>query len=106
MNKTYTLKKEIKFKDGTIFPANSKICFSSVENSTTLCSIYLEKDPTKSYKIKWLSFVQFCGIKIPSMNQLHKYSDGISKSITGYKVEPDGYGPDGAPSWLIVLGYI
>lgn len=32
--------------------------------------------------------------------------DGIAKSITGKRVEPDGIASDGSPSWLLVLGYI
>ena len=43
----------------------------------------------------------------PSMNTLQKWdSDGYSKTVTGHKVEPDGYGPDGSPSWLLVIGVI
>ena len=50
---------------------------------------------------------RFTGInKRPSQRTLEKYSDCISKSVTGCKVEPDGYGPDGSPSWLLVLGLI
>ncbi len=45
--------------------------------------------------------------KPPSMNTLEKWSnDGVAKSVTGARVEPDGYGPDGSPSWLLVLGFI
>lgn len=32
--------------------------------------------------------------------------DGVCESVTGDTVEPDGYGPDGAPSWLRALGMI
>ena len=32
--------------------------------------------------------------------------DSVCPSITGDTVEPDGYGPDGAPSWLLLLGAI
>jgi hypothetical protein len=44
--------------------------------------------------------------KCPGMKTLEKYSDCISKSVTGCRVEPDGYGPDGSPSWLLVVGVI
>ena len=45
--------------------------------------------------------------KPPSMRALEKMaSDGIARSITGKKVEPDGFGPDGSPSWLIALGLV
>lgn len=43
----------------------------------------------------------------PSEKTLMKWSDdGIAKSVTGARVEPDGYGPDGSPSWLLALGLI
>ena len=32
--------------------------------------------------------------------------DSVCPSITGYDVEPDGYDPDGAPSWLLILGLV
>jgi hypothetical protein len=45
--------------------------------------------------------------KPPGMRTLERYSfDGIAKSVTGARVEPDGYGPDGSPSWLLCLGLI
>jgi hypothetical protein len=45
--------------------------------------------------------------KCPSMNTLEKWSnDGIAKSVTGKKCEPDGYSNDFAPSWLLVMGVI
>lgn len=55
-----------------------------------------------------LSHNSFRGIgKPPSMRQLEKMvNDGIAKSVTGKRVEPDGHGPDGSPSWLLVLGMI
>lgn len=46
-------------------------------------------------------------INQPSFATLEKWNnDGIVKSLTGKKVEPDGFGPDGFPSWMIVLGII
>ncbi len=45
--------------------------------------------------------------KAPSIKSLQKQSwDGIVKTPTGHKVEPDGYGPDGCPSWMLVVGII
>lgn len=36
----------------------------------------------------------------------HLVCDSICPSITGDNVEPDGHGPDGAPSWMLVLGLV
>lgn len=45
--------------------------------------------------------------KAPSIATLEKWSnDGICKTPTGHKVEPDGHGPDGVPSWLLLMGMI
>lgn len=44
---------------------------------------------------------------IPSAATLDKWSnDGVCRTVTGDMVEPDGEGPDGAPSWLVALGLI
>ena len=46
-------------------------------------------------------------IKEPSFNCLQKWSDdGICKSVFGAKVEPDGFGTLGEPSWLLASGMI
>ncbi len=58
--------------------------------------------PAFSAPIKTKSFHFF--FKEPSLRTLEKWSsDGIAKSVTGHRVEPDGYGPDGSPSWLLVM---
>jgi len=44
---------------------------------------------------------------VPSERTLEKWLfDDVVKTPTGHKVEPDGHGPDGSPSWLRVLGLI
>ena len=60
-------------------------------------------DATLTFKTR--KFTTF--FKPPTMKTLEKYSlDGVAKSVTGKRCEPDGYGPDGSPSWLLVLGMI
>lgn len=45
--------------------------------------------------------------KPPSIKTMEKWMDeGIAKTVTGKKTEPDGHGEDGSPSWLSVLGLI
>jgi hypothetical protein len=45
--------------------------------------------------------------KPPTMKTLEKYSnDAIAKTPTGFKTEPDGFGEDNSPSWLLVMGLI
>lgn len=45
--------------------------------------------------------------ELPSLEELtDALSDGACETPTGDSVEPDGHGPDGAPSWLLALGLI
>jgi hypothetical protein len=44
---------------------------------------------------------------LPSLNTMREMScEGIAETPTGYRVEPDGRGPDGSPSWLLIFGVI
>ena len=44
---------------------------------------------------------------LPSMQDLMAWNeDGICETPTGHRVEPDGTGPDGVPSWLRALRLI
>jgi hypothetical protein len=44
---------------------------------------------------------------LPSFETLQEWEhDGICETPTGHKVEPDGVGPDGVPSWLRCLSII
>lgn len=43
----------------------------------------------------------------PDIDTLQDWLDEAGcETITGYWVEPDGFGPDGSPSWLLVMGLI
>ena len=52
----------------------------------------------------------FCGkfSKMPSATTLQKWEwdGGFCKTVLGEKTEPDGHGPSGAPSWMLVAGII
>jgi hypothetical protein len=44
---------------------------------------------------------------MPSVEDLEDWgNDGVCESVTGERVEPDGYGSDGFPSWMLALGMI
>ena len=44
---------------------------------------------------------------LPSMQELMAWNEnGICETPTGHRVEPDGTGPDGVPSWLRALRLI
>ena len=45
--------------------------------------------------------------ELPSLQELMAWDeDGICETPTGHRVEPDGTGPDGVPSWLRALRLI
>lgn len=84
----------------------------------TMCDVcfYQDKDLGEMMNIKapngaeWKLLTRI-GIrffkKFPSMKQLEKWTeDSVCLSVTGKRVEPDGYGPDGSPSWLLALSLI
>lgn len=46
-------------------------------------------------------------IKAPSIERMQKWDDdGICNTVFGERTEPDGYGPNGEPSWLLAMGMI
>lgn len=107
--KTTTTKKDLTFsKSGTTIPSGTTLTvYFDPENSSY---VYLDPKGTPSRKRIRLetSHKYLTGFgKPPGMGTLEKYSyNGVSKTVTGYRTEPDGYGPDGSPSWLLVLGVI
>jgi hypothetical protein len=45
--------------------------------------------------------------KKPGISTLRRWDmDGYCKTITGKKTEPDGFGEDGSPSWMLAMGLI
>lgn len=45
--------------------------------------------------------------KPPSDKAMEKMgNDGVCTTPTGHRTEPDGYGPDGSPSWMKVMGFM
>lgn len=57
------------------------------------------------YNVKTLKAEIF--FKKPSLSTLRKWSyDGVAKTVTGHKTELDGHGPDGSPSWFLLMGMI
>lgn len=102
MNKT--LLRDVKLKDGRTFAKGTafSVAFAKTEKGTT----YLEvSNLDGSHAFKTLRFSSF--FKAPSLATMEKWSfDGIAKSVSGHRVEPDGFGPDGSPSWLLVIGVI
>jgi hypothetical protein len=69
--------------------------------------------PLEEWRVKKLAMVvalpAWCQVvkALPTMKQLELWTyDSICETPTGDRVEPDGTGPDGTPSWLMALGMI
>ena len=101
--KTQNDKKEIKLKDGTIFPLNTECTL--VFNTTAICEVVTAD---RTFKTRCANLPHwFSDIERPTMEELEEANlDGICPSILGESVEPDGWDCDKSPSWLIALGLI
>lgn len=105
-NKKYTISKPIKWKDGSVTEAGESVEVSYKRGNHTTAFLMLDGTP-KGVRITNLSMYLKGYPKMPGMAALEKMSDAaVVPTPSGYKVEPDGYGPDGSPSWMLVAGVI
>ena len=92
-------KKQINLKDGTTLPKGLPVTFIPGKDSRCLVHSPEHSEPLQ---VRITS-----AFPAPSMISLERWSDdGVCKTPTGKRVEPDGYGPDGSPSWLLAFGMI
>ena len=106
--KQYKLKKNVRTKKGDEFERG--ITFKVVSyDSKYPYLVRLESDdgrkfavaPSSAYRI----FERFP--KPPSFRTLTKWmDDNVATALDGKRVEPDGFSPSGAPSWMLVEGLI
>lgn len=91
--------KEIKLKDGSTIPKGLPVTFIEGKDSRCLVHSPLHSEPLQ---VRITS-----AFKAPSMSLLERWSyESVVRTPTGKRVEPDGHGPDGSPSWLLVMGFI
>ncbi len=95
---------EIRLKDGTTFPVGTPCVITFALGST----VVTVAAPMRDFKVRCAQLPHyFKAFKKPSLSTMERWSnDGVAKTVTGDRTEPDGYGPDGAPSWLLALGLI
>jgi len=106
--KSTTTIKESTLKDGTVIPKGARVQVDFSEKYPYFLTLDIEGlgrtlslNPSGAYK-KLRGFT-----KPPSVRTMEKWSnDAIAKTITGKRTEPDGFGPDGSPSWMLVMGVI
>lgn len=107
---------ELKLKDGSIIPARTVVTVSFNDDKPGIanCTVWFQPGMVdlmyKTYKIKTITLFKYFGrpfTKVPGRAALERMiSDGVAKTVTGKRTEPDGFGDDDSPSWLLVLGYI
>lgn len=97
--KTIKTIKPLNLKDGSNIPQGSNLVF--VRNGD-MDSVGIFSYNGRELKMRYRSV-----LKNPSIKSLEKWtSDSVCKSVFGNKVEPDGFGPEGEPSWLLAVGLI
>ena len=100
--------KDIKLKSGGVLAKGTAVTITWPDDRRPSLARVVSSD--LDFRISSKNLVGYFGrpfVKVPTISALMKMSnDGIVKSLTGERVEPDGYGNDGSPSWLLVLGYI
>lgn len=104
--KLYKVSKAIQWKDGATTRVGETVGVTYTGNSPSLAVVHTAFGP-KKMGIRNLHQYLKGYPKMPGLASLERMSyDGIAKTPTGHRVEPDGYGPDGSPSWLLVSGYV
>jgi hypothetical protein len=107
-SRSYSLKKDITSKKTQVtVPSGTKVSLSWKDRNGEITQI--TDDAGNVMSVRTMNLYNYVSgvTKPPSMGTLERWtSDGVAKTVTGERVEPDGHGSDGAPSWLLALGYI
>jgi hypothetical protein len=95
--------KPIKLKDGSEIPTGAQISWSKGQAAVT----WSQDGEVRTGRISALRAADVLGIEKPSDAQVSKWViDSVCESILGAEVEPDGFDPQGSPSWLLAMGLI
>jgi hypothetical protein len=94
----------VKLKDGTVIPEGSTI---SVQWSEFPAGVNLVTWNGRELKLSGRSIGKALAGELPTNDDMEDWvCDSICDTPTGHSVEPDGWGPDGVPSWLMLAGVI
>lgn len=97
--KTIKTFQTLTMKTGEVIPKGTKLEFVKAGEVVSV-GIWMMGD--REVKMRYRSV-----IKAPTIRTLEKWSeDGVCKSVFGARVEFDGTGPLGEPSWGLALGMI
>lgn len=85
---------------GTKLLSGTAVTVEPIKGHDSKCKITTADG--KSYAVSYASV-----FKTPSLKTMEKWDyDGYSKTPTGAVTEPDGYDPEGFPSWIKIIGII
>jgi len=100
-----TVKNEFTIKSGETFKVGD-LAIMGWQDDSGYATVKING---KSFKLNSaLRYKKFAGFtKPPTLRTMEKWaSDGIGKTILGYKTELDGKGNYGEPSWMRLMGLI
>lgn len=96
----FTLKKELKFKSGMRIEKGEIIHLNMIDKRLSLSYNDLT---LKNVSFEILKYVN--EIIMPNERELLRmFANDHCETPLGEVVEPDGYGPSGWPSWLLIFG--
>ena len=107
--KRYTLKVDVTSKKSGQKYTKGSVVSVAFSNDNEPARVTLTFVDGHSVNVKESNVYRFVeGFKKqPTIATMERWVSGcFAYTLTGYKVEPDGRGPDGSPSWLLVLGLI
>jgi hypothetical protein len=109
ISKTYKLKKKATFpRLGFDLEAGTELIFQEYTKRYPYAVRFKTRDGRNVAFLLDRAWEKVDGMpKPPSIRQMEKWMDsGVAKAVDGSRVEPDGFSPKGAPSWLLALGMI
>jgi hypothetical protein len=105
--KSVVMDNDLKLKSGEVIPSGESVKLNLVNDGM---SVEIDSPSLgRTVKIRIASAYRYLsGFDAPpSEDELAEMMDSSSiPTPTGYDVEPDGHGPDGSPSWFLIMGLI
>lgn len=105
----YTLTRDIRTKGGEEFKSGESLKVNEWLDRKSVWLVHLLADDGRSLKVPLvIAYKYLRGFpKPPSEATMQRWmEDSRAKAVDGATVEPDGHSPSGAPSWILVLGFI
>lgn len=114
------LKRDLRLDNGSWVPKGTpvEVAFLGARNpkGSTLCLLYLEWVDDRTGRDYMTSPLKLgigrlpdyvTGFTMPGISQMDRWTEmGLSYTPTGRKVVPEGWAPDGSPSWHQVFGLV